>query len=326
MILDIVYTMPVSQGTESETSDQSSGPNTREEKVLTSLLTRLYDKKDIEGVPKTHLHKLLFMIDKEAEEDVETGVHPYWYRYGPVVETVNNLEASFGPEMIDSHQKNNNTLYEPTEKMEKEAEGINPELSEVIDDVVDQANPFRMNRLTYKIYEQYAPFDFQITFRYRLLSALSDLREYVTGQQKSIAAFSEDSTPKVLREFRFQLQESQIDLPEHDLFGPFNDVYLMFVSYVEDYIEQAESLGKEDVEHLEELAEDDIWNTFANGLRVLTNEKITDKQRRLWKDEYLSDVEAVKVKIERLSERNIEYEDIEVGNGWSRVIKSHLEG
>lgn len=296
-----------------------------EEKALMEIIRKFAEKDNTEGVFKTLLHKTLYLVQEKANQrEVDVDFDCYWYRYGTVSPFSQSPMSYFGENQL--RQKGESPqFFVPGDNEDEVPSPESEELNDIIEEVVGKTNPYASKKLVRKIYAEQAPYEFQEKFRYDFFrGSLQDLRRQVKGNQSTLADFSSDVNPHKDR-VKSSLIDLRTSLPEDAVFEEFNDLFIRFSGYVTDFLNQESDLEEAEVDHLNRLA-DKVWNTFADGLEIVTRDSLTEEELEIKASDFQSNIQALKEQIQEFELRRLEREEpgeIE-DETWSPVVGEYL--
>lgn len=252
--------------------------------AIKPLIIALLETTD-ESVPifKTTIQKVLYSLKNELPEDnkIRRYLPYYWYLHGPHSDIVKNsiyeLEAS-----------GILTTYETS--MGKKAFRLAGEVSYKVDDdlkdaIIRSENILRkvrrmgLNAFIKKIYDSNAPTAFIPMFKLKFLDPLEDYSTYHRISTKTI-----ESLENVL-------YDSEANLPSDALFDEFNPSFSSFVtstSRILNFFIETEEPKRDPIvlNYIFNISSENVWWTFANGIRIIDHDEFYNNSIMLWEAEY----------------------------------------
>lgn len=237
--------------------------------------------KGFNGLPRLHIHKFLFKLEKELSESnpIKDHLPFYWYRYGPFSEVV---DANIGNILV-GRQKNGYELLDLREGFEKNIgfpENRNFEdIKYKLKTIVRSKNLFGgFNKFRNEIYKN-APCHFISTYD----DFKNGLRNYSEKSQLTIDEAC--GMYEEIDKLENILYRCESELPSESLFKYFNESFSSFVTNAIRIFNMVRKDGKtvlysnELLPHMTEA----VWETFVYGARILYHDRYYNNKLEDWK-------------------------------------------
>ncbi len=226
---------------------------------INPLVVNIFLAKPKSSFTKRQIQKLLFKLKQELpENDYLKRVLPYyWYDNGPFSEIVaNGITQMIYEERVKQIDADGYKLLELNRsKVPVAEEGIEPEIYEALEIILEQHDPSHPQPLIDEVYWKYAPrkfiplfaIAFQRAFRHHMMT--KNIEELLSLEDV--------------------LYECEATLPLEPFFESYNELFSLFVSYTSLLFDEARDGGRSVGFSLTDRVAASLWARFAKGVRVL---------------------------------------------------------
>lgn len=242
--------------------------------VASHLIQQIFIARPEIKLTKTAIQKILYKVSVSLPEgdQVRSSLPYYWYNYGPysdVVESAINV-LRMNDILLEEETHTGKTVLMLADSAPKGIVVLD-RASEIVKEVVASCSQYRIGLLTEEIYRTYAPFPFLPHYKLDFLIPLNLYVQKTQRWQITPNPFSSDFYTPDLDRLENVLYTCEVEIPGDPLFEQFTEIFTSFVSAagiafdrMRDEDPCLESLAAETEKRAEE-----IWYTFAKGLRIL---------------------------------------------------------
>lgn len=249
--------------------------------LIPSLIAYTCEQTGVDGLPETHIQKLLYELSRLLDDDTisEEFTPYYWFYQGP-----------FSPELRDQLQalieygtlevfetQTGHSLYS-TPYLDEEILADYGYFYNILDDILEDFNPYNISQFIEKVYRTRAPYPFVSTFKLDIVSPIETFTKKHEFRQyedfKEIGELNIHTFTKSLIQSLYKAESVIIE--EEPILGEFNTLFSNYVTNSVDSLETNYEEANSSNEYIKEIGivKDltfDAWRTFANGIRI-TNE------------------------------------------------------
>jgi len=235
---------------------------------LIRLCICIYYSKHQFQIATTNLQKILYKTKMSLPENnpVRESLPFYWYKHGPFSEYVSDIKQKMIVEgkIVEENER----FVATTNRIVEHDDNIKLARKNMIAIINDSSN--NSQRLMDEIYHTDAPCGFYLSFKSNFSAAVYNFLNDPKTNFK----------PEDLIDI---LENSMGDLPNDSIFRSFKYSLRDFVELFSEIIQTKSVL--ESVDPLLNII-DEIFNTFANGIRIRNHDEFYDSKAEQWKVEF----------------------------------------
>jgi len=275
--------------------------------VVSRLIQQIYQVRPDLKLPKTAIHKILFMVRATLPENDRERRHLpfYWYKYGPYSEVVeSSLDAlKLQGALREEKTQTGKTLLALNARPAVPG-SVCEDASAVVGRVVRELDPYDIEGFVNRIYRNHAPYEFMPRYRVDYLAPFKDcLASHPKGQRTLNQWYPDGDEPETLDIDRLEdaLYRCEAVLVEGPLVERFNEEFTAYVSGAGkafDIARKDESIAYPVIKATYASARE-TWYAFAGGVRILDegHDAYYNGRLRRWEQEYREALAALVPKV-----------------------------
>ena len=298
-------------------------------KFLKFLILRIfYLKGKRSKISKRAVHKTIFKAKQESESDNIKNCAPfYWFNYGPYSELVEAVlhELLFTGDLREAKVSEETSLLVIDVKGIEDHDIMFDEFLQnyaqdikKFDSIVMDMNFFEIDKHIREIYHKYAPFPFMKIYPHEFLPKLKKLYSKIISGQTSLSPWAESE------ELENLLYECEANLPEDPIFENFNQSFSHYVTALSRALD--DEIDAVIFSSAFELA-DEIWFTFAKGVRILAHDEFYNNRIPQWKYQFNIDCWNLAQKVKKFDEqvlKKCKFKSIDLTEKQKKILSAML--
>ena len=256
----------------------------------------------------TKLHKILYKTKISLPENnpIKDCLPFFWYIHGPFSSHIDAIKNK----MINEEKisENSDGLTATANRIIEHDDNIKLART-IMNDIIDETSSINSQTIMDDVYSSDAPCEFYISFKTKFPAYLNNFLKNPNPQ------FTSDDVVNIL-------ENTMGDLPNNSLFRPFK-------YSLRDFIELFSLImqSKPSSESLDEFKKlnDQIFLTFAKGIRIENHDKFYDSNVEQWKSDFVASISNLEQKIINFSKEFKQNLPISPFVSFDELIKNILD-